>query len=50
MKRYIKVNNQWIDTLEALKNSVCYIIINKKVIDAYTDTQIGTLEDESDVI
>ena len=50
MKRYIKVNGQWIDTLQALKDGICYLIINNKVIDAYTDTQIGTLEDESDVI
>lgn len=50
MKRYIKVKGQWIDTLKALNDGICYLIINNKVIDAYTDTQIGTLEDESDVI
>lgn len=50
MKRYLKVKGQWIDTLEALKNGICYIVINNKVMDAYTDYEIGTLEDETDVL
>ena len=50
MKRYLKVKSQWIDTLEALKNNICYIVINGIVYDAYTDIEIGTLEDEKDVL
>lgn len=50
MKRYLKVKGQWIDTLQALKDGICYIVINNKVIDAYTDIKIGTLEDEKDVL
>ncbi len=50
MKRYIKIKGKWIDTLEALKSGICYIIINNKVMDAYTDVIYGKLEDEKDVL
>ena len=53
MRRYIKVNSQWIDTLEGLKQGKYYYIIDGIVY--YTmnmcddkDEKLGRLQDERD--
>lgn len=50
MKRYIKIHNKWVDTIEALKDGICYILIGKWVYDAYTDIKYGHLQDETDTL
>lgn len=54
MKRYIKVKGQWIDTLEQQKAGYYYFVVDDKVSylsdETMTEYEIGTLEDESDVI
>lgn len=53
MLRYIKVNNQWIDTLEALKTErLVYMVIDGSVItiaDDGTESYIGKLQGERDL-
>ena len=50
MLRYIKTNDTWIDTLEALKQGVTYMVIDGNVIAVHTDhdTYIGKLQEEKD--
>jgi len=53
MKRYIKVNNQWIDTLEDLKQyGRTYYVIDGKVYYLWDETleeyEVGDLQDERD--
>ena len=51
MKRYIKVNNKWIDTLEAIKSGICYYQIDNKIyrlINSEEDEETGVLQEESD--
>lgn len=50
MLRYIKIRNKYIDTLEALKNGICYLVIGKHVYDVYTDIKIGRIQGEKDVL
>ena len=55
MKRYIKVNGQWIDTLiEQKEYGRYYFIVDNKVSYLWdgtmTEFETGTLEDESDAI
>lgn len=51
MLRYIKVNGQWIDTLEALKTGITYLVIDGDVIIIYTDRDeyVGKLQGERDL-
>lgn len=53
MLRYIKVNNQWIDTLEALKTErLVYMVIDSNVItiaDDGTELYVGKLQGERDL-
>jgi len=52
MKRYIKVNGQWIDTLKEQKAGNIYFII-KGYVSCYTgddEYEIGVLEDETDAL
>lgn len=53
MLRYIKVNNQWIDTLEALKTErLVYMVIDGSVItiaDDGTELYVGKLQGERDL-
>ena len=54
MKRYIKVNGQWIDTLKEQKAGYYYFII-KGYVSYYSDEtgceyEIGVLEDETDAL
>lgn len=50
MLRYIKVNGQWIDTLEALKTGKAYTVIDGNVIVIHTDHDeyVGKLQEERD--
>lgn len=50
MLRHIKVNNTWIDTLEALKQGKTYAVIDNNVIVIHTDHDeyIGRLQEEKD--
>ena len=54
MKRYIKVNGQWIDTLEQQKAGYYYFIIDGQVSyysdETGTEYKTGTLEDEKDAL
>lgn len=54
MKRYLKVNGQWIDTLIQQKAGYYYFVVDGKVSylsdETMTDIEIGTLEDETDVL
>lgn len=53
MLRYIKVNDQWIDTLEALKTErLVYMVIDSNVItidDKNNEVYIGRLQGERDL-
>lgn len=52
MLRYIKVNNQWIDTLEAQKAGITYMVIDGNVttMDNYgVETYLGRLQGERDL-
>ncbi len=52
MLRCIRVNDQWIDTLEAQKQGVTYLVIDGSVItiDKYNnETHVGKLQGERDV-
>lgn len=50
MLRHIKVNDKWIDTLEALKNGDAYTVIDGNVIVIHTDHDeyVGKLQEERD--
>lgn len=49
MKRYIKVNDQWIDTLEQQKAGYYYIVVDNVVYYiSTTDVKIGDLQGETD--
>lgn len=52
MKRYIKAQNQWIDTLEQLKAGFYYYVIDGCVYymsDEYAiENKVGELQDETD--
>lgn len=50
MLRYIKVNDKWIDTLEALKSGKTYAVIDGNVIVIHTDRDeyVGRLQEERD--
>lgn len=51
MLRFIKVNNQWVDTLEAQKAGLTYMVIDGMVItmDNYgVETYLGHLQGERD--
>ena len=54
MLRYLKVNNEWIDTLEQCKIGYYYFVIDGKISylsdETMTEHEIGTLEDEKDVL
>ena len=50
MKRYIKVHYKWLDTLESLKNGICYLQIGKYAYEVYTDAKIGKIQAETDEI
>ncbi len=54
MLRYLKVNNEWIDTLEQCKIGCYYFVIDGKVSylsdETMTEYEIGALEDEKDVL
>ena len=52
MMRYIKVNNKWIDTLEAMKkDDYCYIVVDGIVYNIPNSVEyveVGELQDETD--
>lgn len=52
MKRYIKVNGQWVDTLEQQKAGYYYFVIDNIVYylsdETMTDVKIGDLQGETD--
>lgn len=52
MKRYIKVNNKWIDTLEAVKKGIYYYPVEDKVYyfirDNSDEMELGKLQEEAD--
>ena len=52
MKRYIKVNHKWIDTLEAIKNHIYYYPLEGKIYRMMDegDEEIGKLQEESDTL
>ena len=52
MLRYIRANGQWIDTLEAQKQGVTYMVIDGNVITMDkqgNETYIGKLQGERDL-
>lgn len=52
MLRYIRVNGQWIDTLQAQKQGVTYMVIDGNVITMDSkgnETYIGWLQEERDL-
>ena len=52
MLRFIRVNNTWVDTLEAQKRGLTYLVIDGNVItiDNYNNEEyIGKLQGERDI-
>ena len=52
MLRYIRVNNEWVDTLEAQKQGQTYMVIDGEVlvVDKYNqETYVGKLQGEKDL-
>ena len=51
MLRYIRVNNNWVDTLEAQKQGITYMVIDGSVITMDSqgnETYLGHLQGERD--
>ena len=48
MKRFIKVKSKWYDTLQSLKEGICFHNIDGVIYDLYTNTKLGELEEERD--
>ena len=52
MKRYIKVKNKWLDTLEDQKRGIIYFVFKKKVVKwtlaTNIERRIGHLQAETD--